>query len=200
MANLSNKLSQIHITTGSGKMSEIPSINTSSLTNHFCRSLADKPDLVCFKCYSDRLSKLRPSLEKRLLQNSVLLSQKLIPLTELPVLNARFARFSSFGEIINETHFENFINIARRNPYTTFGLWTKRSDIVMKYPKEPNIKYIFSVAKVDGGKPNDSILKYFDKTFTAVSKTKPANCAGSCINCLLCYTDNDVTDIREIIK
>jgi len=199
MENLSNKLSQVHVTTGSGKMKGIPSINTSSLTNEFCIAKS-KQDIVCGKCYSNKLSKLRPTLENRLLQNTVLISSRLLEDHELPAINARFIRFSSYGELENETHYQNLVLIAKRNAYSTFALWTKRADIVMKFPKVDNMQYIYSVSEIDGNCTNQKILDFFDKTFTAVSKSQPANCAGACFDCLLCYTKNDVKHIREIIK
>ena len=61
----------------------------------------------------------------------------------------------------------------------------------------PNIKYIFSVSKIDGECTDKKVLDYFDKTFTAVSTKDNANCHGACIDCMLCYTDNDVKVIRE---
>ena len=195
-----NVLSLVHISKGSGKMLDIPSINTSSLTNPFCIAKS-KQDIVCNKCYSNRLTKLRPSLERKLLANGALLSSRELLPEELPKLNARYARFSSFGEIINVQHYLNLCAIAKHNPYTTFGLWTKRYNIIKKYPKVENIKYIFSVEKVDNDKPLPAeILEFFDKTFSVVSKGEPANCFGSCIDCLVCYTDNEITSIREHIK
>jgi hypothetical protein len=199
MASSLNTLSQVHVTKGSGKMKDIPSINTSSLENQFCIAKA-KTNSVCAVCYSNKLSKLRPSLENRLIQNSALLSSRLLSDIELPVINARFIRFSSYGELENETHYMNLVNIAKRNPFSTFALWTKRADIVMKHPKEPNIKYIYSVSEIDGSQKNENILAFFDKTFTAVPKGQTANCHGACIECLICYTDNNIKHIREIVK
>jgi hypothetical protein len=180
-------------------MEGIPSINTSSLNNRFCIAKS-QTDTVCSRCYSNRYAKLRPSLENKLLQNTVLLSSRILSDHELPVINARYVRFSSFGELENETHFINLVNTARRNTFTTFALWTKRHEIVMKFPKEPNIKYIYSVSAIDGHCHSKKILEYFDKTFTAVSKGQQSNCHGACFDCLLCYSTNNVKHIRELIK
>ena len=52
-------MSEIWITTGKGKMEGINSINTNSLTNPFCIRMSSKDNLVCSKCYSNRLLKCR---------------------------------------------------------------------------------------------------------------------------------------------
>jgi len=197
-----NELSQVHITNGDGKMEGIPSINVSSLSNDFCKKLSKIKDTVCNKCYSNRYSKMRPNLENKLLLNSELLSEKLLMPSELPVLNARYARFNSFGEIINETHYLNLMLIASHNPFTTFGLWTKRADIVMEFPKVKNIKYVYSVTKVGNNEPSKAIIDYFDKIFIVHSRksTTIMNCYGKCLSCLLCYSDNKIKVINEKIK
>ena len=192
-----NKLSNVHITTGSGKLQGIPSVNVSSLENEFCKIASKVKGSICNSCYSNRLSKLRKNLEIRLLGNSDLLSKRILKDYELPVFNNRYVRFNSYGELINEQHMANLINIARKNPHTTFGLWTKRSDLVMKFEKVPNIKYIFSVSKVDGTCTNSKVLDYFDKVFIAMSSSEGTNCTTNCMSCMLCYTDNSVTVIQE---
>ena len=200
--NVKNILSHVHITTGEGKMKNIPSINVSSLSNSFCKLMSANKKSVCGKCYSNRYSKMRPLLEKKLLDNSELLSLNILSEEEVPSLNSRFVRFNSFGEIINDIHYQNLIKIAKKNPFTTFGLWTKRSDIVMKYPKEPNIKYIYSVSMINGKKPPENVMEWFDKVFIVHKKDtkEEINCHGACINCLICYTNNPVKIINEKVK
>jgi hypothetical protein len=197
-----NQLSQVHITTGDGKMEGIPSINVSSLANEFCKKLSEIKGTVCNKCYSNRYSKMRPNLENKLLLNSELLSERLLMPSELPVLNAKYARFNSFGELINETHYMNLMSIASHNPFTTFGLWTKRADIVMEFPKVENIKYVYSVTKIGNNEPSKAIIDYFDKIFIVHSResTTTMNCYGKCLSCLLCYSDNKTKIIDERIK
>lgn len=195
-----NKLSPVHITTGSGKLSNMTSVNVSSLDNNFCQLMSSKKDTVCGKCYSNRYAKLRPTLEDALMRNTELLGSRLLEPYEVPTFNAHYVRFNSYGELINEVHYLNLIQIAMRNPYTTFGLWTKRADIVMKYPKESNIKYIYSVPKIDGKIPRQEYLDFFDKVFIVQSTDENQNCHGKCIDCLLCYSDNETTVIRERVK
>jgi hypothetical protein len=196
-----NSRTPVHITQGSGKMENICSVNVSSLQNEFCKQMSQQKNTVCGKCYSNRYSKLRPTLEKRILENSDLLSTRLLEPEEVPLFNARYVRFNSFGEIINEIHYLNLIQIANSNPHTTFGLWTKRSNIVMRYPKEPNIKYIFSPLGLEKPKLGLNVIKFFDKVFMVHKKDSSIiNCKGKCIDCLLCYTDNDTKFIHEKLK
>ena len=117
-----NTRTPVHITIGSGKMIDITSVNVSSQENTFCQSMVKAKNTVCTKCYSNRYSKMRPSLEKRLIENSKVLSEQLLSKTEIPLFNARYVRFNSFGEIINDTHYKNLIAIAQENPHTVFGL------------------------------------------------------------------------------
>jgi hypothetical protein len=92
---------------------------------------------------------------------------------------------------------QNLINIAKKNPHTTFGLWTKRLSIVLAFEKVENIKYIYSVSKVDAKKYKKWVLNYFDKVFMATTSKEGNNCTTNCMSCMLCYTDNDVIEIRE---
>lgn len=182
-------------------MENISSVNVSSLNNSFCKKMVEAKNTVCGKCYSNRYSKLRPTLEKRLLENSDVLSTRLLLQYETPLFNARYVRFNSFGEIINDIHYLNLLQIANHNPHTTFGLWTKRSDIVMKFPKEKNIKYIHSALHIDSPKASQAILEFFDKVFVVKKKhSEDINCNSKCMECLLCYTDNDVKFINEKLK
>ena len=87
------------------------------------------------------------------------------------MLNA-FFRFSSHGELINNNHLINLINICLKNKHCIFTLWTKRTDIINKVFKEKikpkNLILIFSNSKLNN--PIKSPPKYFDKTFNNVSK------------------------------
>lgn len=200
---------KLHITTGSGKMAGLPSINTSTLKNNFCTGMRNsntKKDLICKKCYAARLETMRPSLVTALERNAMVYT-RLLTEDELPRLNYAIFRFDSFGELHNVTHLINYFAIALKNPNTMFGLWTKRLDIVRKVlktmPKPANVILIHSsnlrnvITKLPKG---------YDKVFTAhttkVSKANNVNinCHGSCNDCRLCYENNGVTYINEISK
>jgi hypothetical protein len=199
----------LHITMGSGKMADLPSINTSTLGNPFCTKMRNKEtavDTICKKCYAARLETMRPSLVKALERNAIVY-ERLLTADELPRLNYAIFRFDSFGELHNATHLINYFAIALKNPNTTFGLWTKRVDIVRKVlktmPKPANVILIHSSATRD---VIDALPAGYDKVFTAHTRSASKannvniNCNSSCNDCRLCYEHNDTTYINEISK
>tara|TARA_Y100000287_G_scaffold35927_1_gene27045 strand:- start:407 stop:1015 length:609 start_codon:yes stop_codon:yes gene_type:complete len=196
----------INISKGSGKMENIHSINTNTLTNNYCIKQSKNKNSICNKCYSMKmLNTMRKNCIPNFQQNSELLSKSIIHVDLLPnVLNA-FFRFSSHGELINNNHLINLINICLKNKHCIFTLWTKRTDIINKVFKEKikpkNLILIFSNSKLNN--PIKSPPKYFDKTFNNVSKdfdkTK-VNCFGKCQDCLVCYKHNNINQIVEYIK
>ncbi len=196
-------MKKLHISTGSGKMAGIPSINTPTSTNKFCQKMA-KTNSVCAKCYAKRFESMRLNVLKAISRNvPVLMDKDFQP----PKLNYDIVRFHSFGELINRTHLNNFFKIAFANPNTFFGLWTKRKDLVQAYIREggvvpSNMNLIYSNPKMDSRLTK--VPKGFHKVFNVHSKEGielneiPVNCGGkSCINCKLCYTKNSVQIIDE---
>lgn len=205
---------KLHITEHkNSKLKGIASINTSSLINSFCnkigcRSLIRKDRnkiSVCELCYSEKNEVLRKALEKKLINNSKLLSEKLLDDKEIPFLNYAYVRFHSFGELINDIHMHNFYKIALMNPQTKFCLMTKRYDLVVKYPKLKNVIYIASSPIIN--KNINNYFNYFDKIFTVYSKEYAnknnikINCEGrECIMCKKCYTRKGSKEINEILR
>lgn len=188
-------------------MDFIPSINTSTLKNKFCDSmrLSSDKSLICTNCYAANYEKMRPSLVEALERNNDLFERILLE-SELPRLNHAIARFDSFGEVHNEVHVLNYFNIARKNPETVFGFWTKRKDLIKKVlkmvSKPSNVILIHSSNKKN---KVDRLPAGYDKVFTAHKKSnlKPSitiNCSKSCNDCRLCYSHNDVVYINEIMK
>lgn len=205
---------QLHITTHTnGKLKHIVSINTSTLWNEFCNKMG-KRDLarrnrecksVCELCYAEKNEKVRKQLEVCLQNNTEILTKKVLTEEEILFLNNSYVRFHSFGEFVNEIHVQNFLNIAKHNPQTTFCLMTKRYDLIMKYPKLKNIIYIASSPIINIKIQNQEILDYFDKVFTVYSDKNSAcgkiNCAGlSCITCKKCYTRRGTKYINELLR
>ena len=193
----------VHISEMSGKMKYIDSINTNPLSNAFCEAMS-KTDAVCSKCYSrNMLKSFRANCEKPFEKNSQVLSSSIIPIEDLPIVNILFFRFSSHGELLNETHFLNLINIAKKNKSTTFSLWTKRVNIVnnvlanIKKPK--NLILICSDPKIDG---DCELPENFDKIFRVTNDDNNplVNCVGKCFDCRKCYTKNKITLIVERLK
>lgn len=202
-------MSVIHITKGSGKMAGIQSINTSTTDNAFCQKMASNDNAICSKCYADRYEKMRGSLHAALLRNTTALSSGFIPMGDLPSFYpTQIVRFSSFGELENDIHLVNLLNIAIKNPQSHFTLWTKRANIVRQVlsrrEKPANLTLIYSspALNVQAKRPS-----FFDKVFT-VYQSKHANdnsveinCgAKSCDGCRICYSDNEIIYVNEKLK
>ena len=187
-----------------GKMKGMISINTSPLTNEFCKSMVET-DAVCKSCYSTRMMKMYKSADKAFTDNALELSTGI--LKDIPKINAHTVRFNAHGELVNSAHMYNLMEIARNNPRTTFTLWTKRKDLVWKYcrdfPKPKNVIFIYSSPQLNqkSKKP-----EYFDKVFTVWTKEHKnksfINCGDKkCIDCMTCYTLGDrKTFINEVLK
>ena len=184
----------VKISKMSGKLLGIPAINTDTTSNQFCirEYQSGNPNKICVYCYShEMLNTFRKNCVPAFKHNSDLLSKaELIP-DLLPVINSAFFRFNGHGELINKTHFENFIWIASHNPQTIFSLWTKRKDIVAHYAKQnaipKNMILIYSNPRTD--KLIKQPPKHFHKVFNNVTtETEGENCTGQkCITCLKCY-------------
>ena len=130
------------------------------------------------------------------------MSEKLLTVRQLPIINERFFRFHGHGELINKTHFQNLCQIANHNPETTFALWTKRPNLVKGQIPE-NLILIYSNGKVD--RIRKIPPKGFHKVFNNVSSENPTkaveNCTGQkCVTCMLCYNHNDTSVIIEATK
>jgi hypothetical protein len=192
----------IKITSGNGKMQFINSINTNTLTNDYCMTICSFKG----KCYSRKQINRWQSNGIGWQKNSDKLSQSIIDYDLLPKFyNTNFVRFHSHGELINDTHLINFMNICNKNKDVTFTLFTKRSDLIKRHfknhKKPKNLILIFSNSKFD--KPMDKIPLHFDKTFNVINKDSniKANCSGKCKDCMICYTiGSKETQIIEVIK
>lgn len=202
----------LHLTTHSDKhkLAGFQSLNTSTLDNEFCLKMMKKQELkqdisiICQECYAALMQKRYKNLDIAISKNGPILSEGPLPIRLIPVINARAFRFHSLGELINLQHLENYALIASYNPDTFFTLWTKRKDIVNDYFKAGNVKpnnlsFIFSSSVI--GKI-EKLPEHFDKVFTAHYKNTDAaiNCHSKCIDCMACYSKNDIIYINEIKK
>ena len=192
-----------------GKLDGFQAISTNTMTNQFCikQNASNKEDNICTKCYSHTMLKsYRKNMQPSLQRNSDLLSAKVLEHNQLPTILNAFFRFNAHGELINETHLINLVNIALHNQHCNFALWTKRNDIVAKYfkynDKPKNLILVYSNSKISN--IMQKLPKYFDKTFNNVLEdehVEKQNCTGQqCKNCLLCYQHNEVTTIVEKVK
>ena len=201
----------LKISTMSGKMLHIPAINTNTLSNPFCVTAneSENPNSICVNCYSHvMLTRYRSNCVLPWQRNSDLLSQGVLSDEQIPVINSHSFRFHGHGELLNTTHYINFVLIARKNPECTFALWTKRRDIVRRAQnsvvcgeKPKNLILVYSNPTIDKIKNKPPLG--FDKVFNNTSSlTKADNCSGrKCIDCLQCYRlDSGVDVIIEKVK
>ena len=202
-------MTNVHISKMTGKLDGFQAISTNTMTNQFCikQNASNKEDNICTKCYSHTMLKsYRKNMQPSLQRNSDLLSAKVLEHNQLPTILNAFFRFNAHGELINETHLINLVNIALHNQHCNFALWTKRNDIVAKYfkynDKPKNLILVYSNSKISN--IMQKLPKYFDKTFNNVLEdehVEKQNCTGQqCKNCLLCYQHNEVTTIVEKVK
>ena len=199
----------LRVSNGSGKMLDIRSLNTNTLTNPFCQKMVKSKDksIICTQCYSDAMLRgIRKNCVTSWQQNSDILSGGLIPDHMLPTILDAFTRISGHGEVINMTMIENIHNIINHNPHCIFGWWTKRKDLIHQFykthDKPENLILIYSNPIID--RVMTTPPKFFDRTFNNVSKDSAIdqNCTGQkCIDCMLCYKPNNgVTTIIEAVK
>jgi len=203
------------ISKGIGKMQDIRSINTNTLTNEFCIKMHNTKNKlsICGHCYSiDSLeSKRFPSQVKAYQRNSDILSNK--ELTEKEIyqnymFNDNIFRLQSHGDLINEKHLDNLIKIVTANKWTVFALWTKRKNVIKKYfdkNKIPsNLIIVYSNPIINKIIDVKDRPQYFNHTFNNVDKDylkEKQNCTGeSCFKCRKCYTLGTNETIIEAVK
>ena len=202
------QLKTVHVSRMTGKLEGFKSINTNTISNQFCiKQFNSEKDTICKNCYSHiMLSTFRKNMVESLERNSQLLSTTILHSQQLPTILDLYFRFASHGELINDNHFINLINICLKNELTTFALWTKRKDIVNRVlktiDKPSNLILIFS-------NPIKSRILYkipknFDKTFNNVLENENVdeqNCTGQkCKDCLACYKFDTASVIIEKVK
>lgn len=205
--NQINKQSPIKVSYMTGKLAGFLAINTNTLSNEFCQKMQTGNN-VCKFCYSQKmLMTSRRNCVKPWQENSDILSSKQLEFDQLPVINAHSFRFHGHGELINYNHFVNLVNIAYKNPFTHFSLWTKRKDIIAKYAKQnvipDNLILIFSNPSID--RIINKVPKHFNKVFNVnvTGEIKPGQfkCTGKkCLDCMACYRKNDKSIIVEKLK
>lgn len=205
---MKSKKSLVHQSKMSGKLEGLRAISTNTVSNPFCIKMnTAKKSTICSFCYShNMLNTFRKNAQPALQRNSDLLSSRVLEVDELPVIKDKYYRFQAHGELVNETHFVNLINIAKHNPKTNFGFWTKRRDIVNRWVRRggrvpDNVILIYSNPRID--KPLDFPPTNFHKTFNNVSADKfvaEQNCFGKCRDCMVCYKRDTVNTIIEAVK
>lgn len=201
-----HKNSPICISDMTGKLKGLRAINTSPLVNPYCQKMSKNPNTICHQCYSIlMLLTTRQNAHPAYVRNTHYLADSIIPEPNILHLNDDIFRFNAHGELVNVNHAINLLNVARVNPNTIIGFWTKRPDLIRKAGQVPaNVNLIYSTPKVNILQPK--VPEGFHKVFSAYTKefaekhNIKINCHGGCNTCRLCYTKNKVTHINEVIK
>ena len=197
-----------------GKMTGMPAITTSMLCNEHCQKLSNIIGTVCEKCYTMKYLKSRPAVEKCYAENTELLTSSVIPIKQLPFINATMCRLETFGDIVNATHLQNYINLIKKNSHCMFSLFTKNYTVVFDYfktHKQPkNLSLVISSLLLDEPFGLEFLPEYLTnvKIFTVYSKpfakgnNVTINCGKNrCVDCRRCYTKNkNPIFISEILK
>ena len=198
-------MSYLHISKGSGKMKNIDSLNTDNTIIDFCKKMyhSKNKNIICTDCYAWRmLLTFRKNCIPKFRANTKKLKD-LIKWDDLPRLFSTILRINSFGEIQNENHFLNVVNIAKKNPDTKIVVYTKRATIIKKVlsriNRPGNMILIYSNPIKD--KIINTIPKFFDKVFNCVTENRnDINCNKKCLDCMACYNFNDTNIIIEKVK
>ena len=202
------------MTNHTGKMEGINSIGTSCADNPFCIKRRENGDSVCSHCYAITYMKMRRALKNHLKENAEILTTQLLEGRGIPVTNAQIFRFESFGDLYNATHLENYVLICERNPFTSFGLWTKNTWLLDEVfnkkgiQKPNNLSIVVSSPMLNKQMELDRERFWFvDHVFTVYNKDfidandVEINCGSrSCLGCQLCYHKDTEFYIREQLK
>jgi hypothetical protein len=196
----------------SGKLAGIRSINTSPVDNPFCIKMSKNPNTICSKCYSIRMieSGYRKNCLPAWRRMGEILSSDLLDVSEIRPCKTDLIRFSSHGELINLTHLENLIQIAKVNSQSVCCLFTKRKDILSQLKQDipANMLIVYSNPIIDHPLYTADIPEKADKVFNVFTKKYAEenkidiNCGKKrCKDCLYCYTHRFTPNvINELIK
>jgi len=148
------------------KMDKLLSLNTNPFDNPFCMSMNrngcnqracnSAHPFICGSCYSITAMSRQGASRWHFNNNLSILSRGIICEKQMPEFSPNeTVRFNAEGELVNNVHLINLINIAASNPQTTCTLFTKRWDILddvvnnCGYWPPENMVTIFSNSYVD---------------------------------------------------
>lgn len=195
------------------KLGGFRSLSTSPLLNPLCMGRHFNPKLICYHCYSVTYNKLREGLKNKLARNTEILTTEVIPYESIPVINDRYFRIESFGDLQNATQAINYLNLIRKNPETNFGWWTKNPNFIkqalkaLNIEKPENVQIILSACALNVEIKLETVKRSFsfvDKVFTVYDKKYinanniQVNCGTrKCIDCLNCYRSGGYAQVNE---
>ena len=195
------------------KLSGFRSLSTSPLLNALCIGRHNNPKLICSSCYSVTYNNMREGLRNKLARNTESLTKEVIPYESIPVINDRYFRIESFGDLQNVNQAINYLNFIRKNPETNFGWWTKNPNFIkqalkaLNIEKPENVQIILSACGLNVGIKLETVKKAFpfvDKVFTVYDSKYikendiEINCGTrKCKDCLNCYKSGGFTQVNE---
>lgn len=216
----------ITVSTHSGKMTGIPSLSTSCTNNHRCAHWQACKGSICAKCYAQNYQSFRDTLRNAMIKNGEVLKSRLFAQFELPVLNSAYFRIESFGDLDDEenggiTQARNYLRLARKNPQTHFGWWTKNPDILDKAIELEygtvrakvkrmlkNITFVVSSIFINDVRDVSAywwvnvVFTVYSKDYLEAHKEIKINCGTrQCLACLRCYTAHrGLIYVNELLK
>lgn len=200
-----------------GKMEGMSSYSTSCLGNSFCQKNRTIEGSICQKCYAQSLLSHRTVLDIKCERNAGIITKEIFPLEVLPrTINCLYFRLEAFGDLRNIIQLTNYVNIAKVNPKTRFGLFTKNAKLLYEYfsknPCPDNMNIMYSSLFINKPASVEKLLPLFKpgqlKVFTVYNyeyiKEHPEleiNCGGrKCLDCCECYDKTKTVYINEILK
>ncbi len=208
------KIDKIKVSKMSGKLIDVPAINTNTLSNRFCMRmcLSDNDNCICAKCYSQNMLKsFRKNCIPAFEYNSKLLSRDILRKNQFPNVKNDIVRINAHGELINEFHMINIRIFCLLNPKKVIVLYTKVLSLVNKvldmFDKPNNLIVVYSNPIIDkpiNKIPKDDKFRYVDKIFNVLDKNTDnikINCgARNCNVCRKCYNMHKDNIIYEQLK
>jgi hypothetical protein len=202
------------------KLAGFKAISTSQKGNCNCEKLSKIAGTICQKCYAHIYLNMRRELRMAMAINYVILTQHLLEDDEIPIIRTVFARIESFGDLEMVKNggliqSRNYTRIVKKNFRTYWGWWTKHPELMQKGidaegGKPCNLKCVYSspfinkeivLEKLREKCPCiDKIFTVFDKPFIKANNIQ-INCGSrDCWNCGICYTNNTIKYVREVLK
>jgi len=186
------------------------------------KALAEKPlrqDIsICGFCFSDAQQDYQTSMQDPLIKNFQILNNGLLHADWIPVINALYFRFESFGDFASCKAVQNCYAFCKKNQGVKFAAWTKNPVFFRRVnklygPCKPeNLTLVLSSPLIN----KQAIVKekemftLFDRVFTVYTPEYATahgifiNCgARACLTCLKCYTKkNGIApfEINELLK
>ncbi len=204
--------SLVYISTGmTGKMSGIPAISTSVLSNPICAARSKIPGSICQKCYAQTTVGNYNALREHVEDNYRALNSRPLDPEELPHVYSDVCRLEAFGDLASVTQAINYIRIAKKSPWCTFAIWTKNpaylDKAIQEEGKPDNLICILSsnfVNRIDDASRwawVDHVFTVYDPDYIATNGIE-INCGGrKCRECMRCYTlGNTDYHIAEKLK